>query len=87
MAGKAQTQAGLVNPYPGYLPTVYPGVGYVSRVPVGSSMPPNIYTQSWFNSRPMATGTGLATGIESDVPGSLGSPNDNMGILRKYFPG
>lgn len=34
--------------YPGYIPMRYPGVGYVSEVVPG--LPPNIYTQSYFNS-------------------------------------
>jgi hypothetical protein len=34
--------------YPGYLSMRYPGVGYSSQVVPG--LPPNIYTQSYFNS-------------------------------------
>ena len=65
MAANVQAQAPLVNPYlaygygpgagfyPGYIPMIYPGVGYVSRVPMagnGAALPININTQSYFNS-------------------------------------
>jgi hypothetical protein len=78
MAGNGQNLATpFVNPYlgygygpgagfyPSYIPMIYPGVGYVSRVVPSQSLPGlpgNIYTQSYFNSPAYGHWNGFGTG-------------------------
>ena len=53
---------------PGYVPMIYPGVGYVSRVaPFQPGLPVNIYTESDFNSPAYRHWNGFETG-KWDLP-------------------